>query len=199
MQRARRRLVARLCDRMRYAGNDVRCPCCEGRFGRFRDAPHGPVCPRCGSDPAQRLLWLFLNSERLLATPGVRVLQLSPAACIEQRMRGLAGIHYVTVGTDGDVLAHASALPFPDSSFDRVLSGPVPGGRRALGELTRILSSDGVAVIQDHGDDSHQATLEEAGFRVRLIAYAEQMDEHAARRNGVTPSAGGVYLCRLPR
>src|SRR4051812_43094676 len=88
------RLVERLRDRMRFAGSDVRCPCCEGRFGRFRLTEGGPLeleCPRCGSRPRQRLLWLFLTAERLLATRGLRILHLAPERAIERGVRVVEG------------------------------------------------------------------------------------------------------------
>lgn len=195
-------------DRVRYAGDEVRCPCCEERFGRFKETSDGLQCPRCGSKPRQRLLWLFLGAERLLATPGLRVLHLAPAACIETRLRKQPNLDYVTVGIQNpraDVRADVTALPFQDAAFDRILSsrvlGQAPDERRALEELRRVLNPEGAAVIQEAGADSLEEHMAQVGFRARLIPYAEEMDEAAARRNGVLPPHSGVrdrlYLCQL--
>src|SRR4029078_2321433 len=81
-------LAGRLRDRVRFAGNEVRCPCCEGRFGRFKATDGGPLeleCPRCGSRPRQRMLWLFLMAERLLAARGLRILPPAAAEGIKRR------------------------------------------------------------------------------------------------------------------
>ena len=124
----RGRVIRRLRDRVRFAGREVRCPVCEGRFGRFRLTEGGPLeleCPRCGSRPRQRLLWLYLSAERLLASRGLRILHLAPERCIERRLRSLEGADYVTVGIENplaDVRADCTALPFEDGSFDTAVS-----------------------------------------------------------------------------
>jgi SAM-dependent methyltransferase len=222
-------LVARVRDRMRFAGSDVRCPCCEGRFGRFKPADAGPFeleCPRCGSRPRQRLLWLFLTAERLLAAHGLRILHLAPERAIERRLRMLEGAEYVTVGIANplaDVRAEVDSLPFDDGSFDRILCSHVlegaPDDLKAMAELRRVLAPDGLAVIQApvnvglgrtveagglraYGRDLEDR-LRESGFRVRVVPYAEEMDDVAAERHGVVyrygPLRNDLYLCQVPR
>jgi SAM-dependent methyltransferase len=222
-------LVGRLRDRVRFAGSDVRCPCCEGRFGRFKPTEGGPLeleCPRCGSRPRQRLLWLFLTAERLLAARGLRILHLAPERAIERRLRMLEGSHYVTVGITNplaDVRAEVDALPFEDGSFDRILCSHVlegaPDDLKAMAELRRVLSPDGLAVIQAPVHEELDRTVEvdglraygrdledrlrDAGFRVRVVSYADEMDIAAAERHGVVPRSGplrnDLYLCQVPR
>ena len=223
------RLVERMRDRVRFAGNDVRCPCCEGRFGRFKDTDAGPLeleCPRCGSRPRQRLLWLFLTAERLLAAHGLRILHLAPERAIERRLRMLEGAEYVTVGIANplaDVRAEVDSLPFEDGSFDRILCSYVlegaPDDLSAMAELRRVLAPDGLAVIQAPVNAELQRTVEvgglraygldledrltQAGFRVRVVPYAEEMDDVAAERHGVVsrygPLRNDLYLCQVPR
>ena len=223
-----RGLVGRLRDRVRFAGSEVRCPCCNGRFGRFKPSAGGAAeleCPRCGSRPRQRLLWLYLNAERLLDAPGVRILHLAPEPCIEQRLRTLDGAQYVTVGGENplaDVRAELPSLPFEDASFDRILCSYVlegaPDDAQAMRELRRVLAPDGLAVVQAPVSRDLQRTVEagglraygrdlderlrEAGFCVCVVPYAEEMDYTAAERHGVMPSHGSLrndlYLCKLP-
>ena len=227
--KGRARLVGRLRDRVRFAGRDVRCPCCEGRFGGFKLTSAGPLeleCPRCGSRPRQRLLWLYLSAERLLATRGLRILHLAPERCIERRLRTLEGADYVTVGIENplaDVRADCTALPFEDGSFDRILCSHVleraPDDAKAMAELRRVLAPDGLAVIQSPVNHELERTMEvgglraygrdfddrlrEAGFRVHVARYAEEMDEMAAARHGVVAQHGALrndlYLCQVPR
>jgi SAM-dependent methyltransferase len=222
------RLVGRLRDRVRFAGTDVRCPCCEGRFGRFKATDGGPLeleCPRCGSRPRQRVLWLFLTAERLLAARGLRILHLAPERAIERRLRMLEGADYVTVGIANplaDVRAEVDSLPFEDGSFDRILCSYVlegaPDDRKAMEELRRVLSPDGLAVIQAPVNAELERTVEvgglraygrdledrlrQAGFRVGVIPYADEMDAVAAERHGVVsrygPLRNDLYLCQVP-
>ena len=222
-------LAGRLRDRVRFAGNEVRCPCCEGRFGRFKATDGGPLeleCPRCGSRPRQRMLWLFLMAERLLAARGLRILHLAPEQAIERRLRMLEGAEYVTVGIANplaDVRAEVDSLPFEDGSFDRILCSYVlegaPDDLRAMEELRRVLSPDGLAVIQAPVNADLNRTVEagglraygldledrltQAGFRVCVVPYAEEMDESAAERHGVMSRSGplrnDLYLCQVPR
>jgi SAM-dependent methyltransferase len=218
--------VERVRDRVRFAGSDVRCPCCEGRFGRFRRTDGELECPRCGSRARQRLLWLFLTAERLLATRGLRILHLAPEAAVERRLRMLEGAEYVTVGIVNplaDVRAEVDSLPFEDGSFDRILCSYVlegaPDDMSAMAELRRVLSPDGLAVVQAPVNAELQRTVEvgglraygldledrlrDSGFRVRVVPYAEEMDEVAAERHGVLtrygPLRNDLYLCQLPR
>ena len=223
------RLVERLRDRVRFAGREMRCPCCEGRFGRFKPSASGLLeleCPRCGSRPRQRLLWLYLTAERLLAAHGLRILHLAPERCIERRLRMLEGVEYVTVGIENplaDVRADVDALPFDDASFNRILCSYVlegaPDDAKAMGELRRVLSDDGLAVIQAPVSHELDRTVEvgglraygrdiedrlrNAGFRVRVVRYADEMDAAAAERHGVVSQHGWVrndlYLCQVPR
>src|SRR3954447_8545792 len=222
-------LVGRVRDRVRFAGSDVRCPCCEGRFGRFKPTDAGPhelECPRCGSRPRQRLLWLFLTAERLLAAHGLRILHLAPERAIERRLRMLEGAEYVTVGIENplaDVRADVDALPFENASFDRILCSYVlegaPDDLTAMAELRRLLSPEGLAVIQAPVNEELGRTVEVGGlraygrdledrlrsadFRVRVIPYAEEMDASAAERHGVVSRSGplrnDLYLCQVPR
>jgi SAM-dependent methyltransferase len=220
--------VERLRDRVRFAGRDVRCPCCEGRFGRFKLTSAGPLeleCPRCGSRPRQRLLWLYLSAERLLAARGLRILHLAPEHCLERRLRTLEGAHYVTVGIENplaDVRADCTALPFENASFDRILCRYVlegaPDDLKAMAELRRVLTPDGLAVVQAPVNHGLERTVEvgglraygrdlderlrRAGFRVHVARYADEMDAVAAARHGVVsqhgPLRNDLYLCQVP-
>jgi SAM-dependent methyltransferase len=224
----RGQFVGRMRDRVRFAGREVRCPCCDGRFGRFKLSGGGQAeleCPRCGSRQRHRLLWLFLNAERLLADRGLRILHLEPEPCIEQRLRSLDGVHYVAAGIESplaDVRAEVTELPFEDASFDRILCSYVlertSDDSRAMAELRRVLAPGGLAVIQSAVSRDLSRTVEagglracgtdveeclrRTGFRVQTLAYAEEMDRSAAERHGVAPGYGALrndlHLCEHP-
>jgi SAM-dependent methyltransferase len=172
------------------------------------------------------MLWLFLNAERLLAARGLRILHLAPERCLERRLRTLEGADYVTVGIENplaDVRADVTALPFPDATFDRILCSHVlegaPDDTKAMAELRRLLAPEGVAFIQAPVNHELERTMEvgatraygpdleerlrDAGFRVRVVRYGEEMDEAAAARHGVVAQHGPIrndlYLCQVPR
>jgi ubiquinone/menaquinone biosynthesis C-methylase UbiE len=79
---------------------------------------------------------------------------------LEQRIRQL--------GRTAEIVeANATALPFPDDSFDTVVCTlvlcSVSEPRRALGELRRVLRPDGSLLFLEHvrSDDPHTARLQD--------------------------------------
>ena len=134
--------------RLARAGALSHCPLCERTFPRFKrvtDSPFGLECPRCGSRPRHRLLWMFLLNEELLARPGVRILHFAPEPFLAARLRTrLAQV--VTVDLEdpnADVRADITELPFDDREFDLLICShvlePVADDRRAMRELRRVL------------------------------------------------------------
>lgn len=86
-----------------------------------------------------------------LYPPGVRLtgIDLSPA------MLELARARAAALGREVDLrVADAEALPFPDGSFDTVVSTlvlcTVPGPERAVAEIRRVLRPDGRYLLLDH-------------------------------------------------
>ena len=102
------------------------CPICERSFPRFKrvtDSPLGLECPRCGSRPRHRLLWMFLINEELFARPGVRILHVASEGFLAARLRTRLA-HLVTADLEdpkADVRADITDLPFGDREFDLVI------------------------------------------------------------------------------
>jgi SAM-dependent methyltransferase len=149
---------------------------CGGRFRSF--APdlwdgrrwHGrPVrCPRCGSLPRHRYLWLLLTERSELAA-GADVLHVAPEPAIAERLRERSG-SYVSADIEpgrADVEADLTALPFGDESFGLVICSHVlehvPDDRAAMGEMHRVLRQGGTALVQTPVNYDQSETYEDTG------------------------------------
>jgi ubiquinone/menaquinone biosynthesis C-methylase UbiE len=139
---------------------------------RRRPAPFPPAFTALLENPLRRLVmepdaW----ARRLDLAPGMRVLEIGPGGGLftEAVARAAPGVRIVCLDIQPEMLrkvrarlsghapalacGSASALPFRDASFDRVLMvtvlGEVPDRRRALQECARVLRSDGTLVIAE--------------------------------------------------
>ena len=183
-QRLRQRLRM-----LRYAGRRVECPCCGRRFGRFST---GPVptdvgCPRCGSLPRQRLLWLYMAGRGLFPAAGNSVLHLAPEPILVDRLNAIPGVHYesadIDAGRNPTVLADLTDLPFDEDSFDLVLCSHVlehvGDDRAAIAEMKRVAKPGGRALIQSPVNYEQAETFEapeitDPAERLRLFSQ----DDH---------------------
>ena len=146
---------------LRYGGRGRQCPCCGGKFRRFRDQ-HGrgwskpeSVCPGCGSRSRQRALVLFLQDTPEPGNRPLGVLHFAPEPEVARHLRDRPGISYLSADLDPSramVEADMTALPFEDGAFDLVIVGHVlehiPDDARALRELFRVTRPGGRAVLQ---------------------------------------------------
>lgn len=163
-------------EQLRYLGWRVQCPLCSGRFRSF--APdrwdgkrwHGDSvrCPRCGSLPRHRFLWLYLT-QRARLDGRQAVLHLAPEPMIGQRLAAKVR-EYVSADIEAgraSVQADITALPFPDEHFDLVICSHVlehvPDDRAAIREMQRVLRPGGVALIQTPVNYDQSVTYEDPG------------------------------------
>ncbi|HSQ17334.1 MAG TPA: class I SAM-dependent methyltransferase [Anaerolineales bacterium] len=141
-----------------FTGKAHYCPVCGSRLRRFLRLyrRYHLYCPVCRSLQRQRLVWLLLKQEGLLAqmTGGQRLLHFAPEACLEQQFRRLPGLEYHSADLyDGKAMhkIDITHIPFAETSFDWVYCSHVlehvPEDRQALGELWRVLKPGGKAVI----------------------------------------------------
>jgi SAM-dependent methyltransferase len=141
-----------------FAGTRRYCPVCDTHLARFIGyrGRTNALCPVCLSLERHRLTWLFLT-ERTDLTNGraKRLLHMAPERGLERRLRGLPGVDYVSADlNDPAAMLHfdVTNIPLPDESFDVIMCSHVlehvPDDRRAMSELSRILSSSGWALIE---------------------------------------------------
>lgn len=141
---------------LRYRGNQVECPICQGTFDRFMDHRGQPRvrCPRCGSMERHRLLWLYFTRETDLLTAPHRLLHFAPEWTFLRHFRRTRSLDYVTADLESGLAEEHFDItrnPHPDDSFDVVLCNHVlehvPDDRAAMREIARVLRPGGWAVV----------------------------------------------------
>jgi SAM-dependent methyltransferase len=159
---------------LRHRGDSVTCPVCGHGFSRFRDDWNRPnaVCWRCGSHERHRLLWLYLERHpQLLAEPG-SMLHFAPEWCLEQRLRRVERLRYVTADLDpakGELELDITALALPDLAFGAILCSHVlehvEADRAAMSELYRVLAPGGWLIVMVPVDLGREVTYEDPAIR----------------------------------
>jgi hypothetical protein len=155
-----------------YVGDRVACPCCDGRFRRFRPWFSGPraqqMCPRCGSLERHRVNWLFLRDETNLLSGTSRLLHLAPETSLAGRLAALPHISYVSADYDSAIAMErldVTDIAYPDESFDAIVCNHVlehvVNDQKAMQELFRILTPGGWALLQVPLDLDRAATFED--------------------------------------
>ena len=98
---------------------------------------------------------MYLYLTQTLMTYGLgRVLHVAPEPKLGQLLRSRYGAAYVSLDIDAqraDVVADIIDLPFPDNTFDLIICAHVlehvPDDLRAMREFSRVLTSNGVAML----------------------------------------------------
>ena len=156
---ARIRRLRRRASPLVWAGDAVHCPVCDRSFRGFRPAGkrrarrENAICPYCASRERDRLVFLFLCSAEA-PQPGSPFLHIAPEACLQPKLRQLAGSDYRTADllrTDVDESFDVMAIPHADATFHAVYSShvlqDVPDDIRAMAELFRVLKPGGWAIL----------------------------------------------------
>jgi SAM-dependent methyltransferase len=170
MPGARRHRLLGAVRGLRYRGNYVECPCCEGSFSRFvphRGRPRAK-CPGCGALERHRVLWLFLERETdLFERPGA-MLHIAPEYALLRRLAGIEGLRYLSGDLDSALASHeldVMDLPFDAATFDFLICNHVlehvDDDRRALAEIHRVLKPGGWAILMCPVDMRRAMTLED--------------------------------------
>lgn len=161
-----------------YRGGGRWCPCCERAVKEFlpystygkAPAPNAQ-CPACGALARHRLTWQVLRTRTDLGTVPRRVLHFAPEAILQQRLRRLPQLDYVSADLDSPlamVRMDIMDIPEADGSFDGLICSHVlahvPDDRKAMAELVRVLRPGGWAVIQTTVDTDRD-TFEDPGAR----------------------------------
>jgi len=189
-----RRIVRRLQGGIRdvLAGEAVRCAFCDGSYSRFlpfgEDWPileaarvvgggrrQNALCPGCLSLDRERLLLEYLCRESAIGRRPLRVLHVAPERCLSLWLRAQPGVTYVAAdleSSDGIEYMDVTDIRYAASSFDLIVCSHVlehvVDDRRAMSELWRVLSDNGIAIVQ-----SPMATALTETFENSAITTAE--------------------------
>lgn len=151
-------------------GAAVCCPVCERSFARFvpLQGRPGATCPNCRAVERHRAFWLYFQQRSNLFTDRLRVLHFAPEPYIEQRLRAMPNLDYVTADLmrdDVDLQLDVTKTALPSESFDVVLCSHVlehvDDDRLAMRELLRITRSGGWAILMAPVDYSRATTYED--------------------------------------
>ena len=149
-------------------GDQHHCPICQTSFARFMRRGSNLMCIGCRSFARHRLIVLYLQREtEILRRPG-RVLHIAPEPGVHAVLSAAPLVDNVTLDIDDYAGVHVQAdardLPFEDGSFDAVLCSHVlehiPEDVDVAREMARVLTRDGVALIQVPVDHDLDATYE---------------------------------------
>jgi Methyltransferase domain len=162
---------SRLRQVVNRVGNRYEDPICGRSFWRFAPGPRErpqAYCPACRSAERHRVLYLFLHRRTDVFKRPMRVLHVAPEAGIQERLREVPAIDYVSTDLDpaaAMVAADLTDLPFEDESFDLVICNHVlehiPDDVAAMRELRRVLDRRGFAVMQHPIDAGRAETFED--------------------------------------
>ena len=158
-----------------YAGTKVSCNCCGGRFRCFRVyiGDHGHrslMCPRCGSLGRHRVDWVYLTTQTDALKRPTRLLHVAPEICLEEPLRRLPGIDYLSADYDSTLAmdqVDVADIKYADESFDAVICNHVlqfvADDRRALREINRVIAPGGWALLQSGVDTTREETADAHG------------------------------------
>jgi SAM-dependent methyltransferase len=139
-----------------YRGSGVHCSVCDGHFTRFIHLSSGDqLCPRCGSLPRQRRLWILLQQNGWLENEN-RILHFSPSRIIQKKLQSLNPSHYTAsdYSPEANTAEHfdITDIARPPGSYDIIICYHVlehiPDDAKAILELFRITRKDGIVLIQ---------------------------------------------------
>ena len=144
-------------------------------------------CPRCLSKNRERLLRAVLENN--LSISGKRVLHFSPEKHLYNFISAKAAVTTVDLAPgfyhniDSSVkYADATSLPFADGSFDLVIANHIlehiPEDKVAMKEMYRVLTNNGLAILQVPYSETLIATIEDPLINdpVRQAALYGQKD-----------------------
>lgn len=122
------------------------------------------MCPECRSLERHRQLWLWLDRSGALDDVS-RVAHFAPEPTLAARLRAIPDVIYRSADLEpgkADEEVDITSIPWPDECVDFILCSHVlehvPDDRAAMRELRRILTREGLAIIEvpvlaDHTDE----------------------------------------------
>lgn len=163
------------------------CPMCGWQGFQFLPVKPGPLfrfdamCPECDSAERHRLAYVQLK-HRLPKDLG-KALHFAPEPCIRRWLEPVSDEYHTADLSQPGVMHNVDIahLPFEDESFDFIWCSHVlehvPKDLRAMSELSRVLRSTGIAIIQVPlwGRVTQEDALPSAQERVRKYFEADHV------------------------
>lgn len=160
-----------------YTGRKRKCPICGKRVREFLPYGYGTsrkdaLCPRCLSLERHRLLWLYLERETTLLKGRPILLHIAPEVALKRKFEEhygeIYGGRYITADLESPLAKmhfDVQNIPLEDECVDVVICNHilehVEDDRKALGELHRILRTNGWGVVLVPQDYERATTFED--------------------------------------
>ncbi len=183
--------IRRAAFRLRFAGDERFCACCESRvrgftsFGPVGSARPNAQCPVCGALERDRLVARYLARYPQLLARAERVLHVAPERSIAHLLQRRGGVSYVSIDREPGVamkVMDLTELSFADNSFDAVYCSNVlehiERDRQAMREISRVLCHGGWAMILVplYGDATYEdRSVTDPDERTRLYGQADHV------------------------
>ena len=172
---------------LKYKGSAVECNCCGNEFSEFlaygNEERENAICPRCNSLERNRVLWMYLEKKLEITKRHWKVLHFAPERTLEKRFKTLSNISYFGVDLNpqlADYQVDITDIPYKKNTFDLIICshvlGHVPDEPKAIQEMRRVLSPDGLAIIMTVIDINNKETYENPTVKTpaeRLKNYGE--------------------------
>jgi len=169
-----------------YLGSAVRCNICGGRFTGFIPLVSGDLlCPRCGSLPRQRRLWIILQPF-IHPESRINILHFSPSRFLQKKLQHRIPLYYTTSDYDRksgtDKHFDITHIPEPDERYGLIICFHVlehiPDDWQAIGELYRITKPEGRVFIQTpftEGKLVEDKTITTAAYRLHYFGQEDHV------------------------
>lgn len=167
------------------------CPCCQSRVIAFEDWKRfkGMKCPLCDSDRRHRSFMIFLEQYTTILSSGrKRLLHIAPENWLKPHLIKNPALEYVTADLyRKDVMLNIdiTEIPLPDDSFDVILCCHVMehviNDMKAMKELCRVLTPDGIAILQVPvypGKTIEDTSLADPAERERLFGLEDHFRKY---------------------
>jgi len=148
------------------------CPICNFQGG-FQETGNPPrtdaTCPICGSFERHRLFWLwYLKNPRALLPPIIHfAAEVFFAEFFKER---LDSSNYMTANISGnpDIFLNIESINLPNSSVSTVICNHVlehVNDRKALSEIHRVLSKNGILIVSVPIIEGWEKTYEDSSIQ----------------------------------
>ncbi len=156
-------------------------------------------CPICGSTERERLVYLFIRHRTDLLQRPASLLHVAPEPQLGRILQASPQLDYLSADLYVEnvmVRMDITDIQYPDASFDAIICNHVlehvPGDRRAMRELYRVLKPGGWAILQVPYSERIAQSVEDPA-----IATPEARARVFGQEDHVRIYAKADYLARL--
>lgn len=154
------------------------CPVCKNRIRLYlpfgESLRYNAQCPVCRSLERHRALWLYFEKNLgLFQKNGMKLLHFAPEGIFYKRFKDNRNIDYYPVDINSEFpgirkAVDITCIPYEANSFDMIICNHVlehiPDEKKALSELFRVLSDEGIAFINTPVSEELEVTLEKSEY-----------------------------------